>query len=496
MHRNYRLEEAGSTVYSISCVTSNILLQEQYLLNIQMLDHDAFYVLFTAFLLNGHILTVNSQEPCSSPDPNIAGTVYESTFSSFDSNSPLYRTDTTIEGINQGTQTTSGVNITFLRTQATPADLDLNNLFELITLPVSNSTFGSRTFIRLKSAIDRDGSSYTESDDLNNIEFQLSCRALKDPTQTKFFLMQLEIRDINDNAPIFRNTSYFASVIQSAPVGTTVYSGVTATDLDAGSNKEIEYAIVQGNETFPVQYFEVEKTSGKVILKQALCATTSSQFQFSVLARDKGNPPQFSVDHATVRITVYRNLFPPVFQGTPYTATINFNSVSGTTVKQVNATDADAQSPHNVVTYSIIGDATAQTLFSINAVSGLITTRQSLFNNNVESSSIFIEAKDGAIPSLSAISIVIVTISRNLNPPEWVSTSYTVNITETQDLEITISNMNTRDADTKSPYNTRITTLTGDADMLQFFRLTEDGRLSVQRSLTLSTKRTFIVKQK
>lgn len=46
------------------------------------------------------------------------------------------------------------------------------------------------------------------------------------------------------------------------------------------------------------------------------------------------------------------------------------------------------QSPHNTVTYSIIGDGTAQTLFSINPATGFITTRQSLQNNNVERSSV------------------------------------------------------------------------------------------------------------
>ncbi|XP_062579030.1 protocadherin Fat 3-like [Saccostrea cucullata] len=244
-----------------------------------------------------------------------------------------------------------------------------------------------------------------------------------------------------------------------------------------------------------LNFFSIRSENNRGVISIVLPLYTDNQdtpvYTFSVRARDNGSPTQFSVDQASVRITVYRNLFPPIFQGTPYTATLNFNSVSGTTVKQVNATDADAQSPHNVVTHSIIGDATAQTLFSINAASGLITTRQSLLNNNVESSSILIEARDGGTPSLSATSTVSVTISRNLNPPEWVSTSYTVNITETQDLGVTITNMNTRDADTASPYNTRITTLTGEADMLQFFRLTENGRLSVQRPLTLSTRRSF-----
>lgn len=34
---------------------------------------------------------------------------------------------------------------------------------------------------------------------------------------------------------------------QSAPVGTTVYSGISATDLDTGTNKKIDYAIVPGD---------------------------------------------------------------------------------------------------------------------------------------------------------------------------------------------------------------------------------------------------------
>ena len=88
--------------------------------------------------------------------------------------------------------------------------------------------------------------------------------------------MYLEIRDINDNPPLFVNSPYTGSVdevspvlshltlitlklynclnrllflfaLQSAPVGTTVFSGISATDLDAGTNKEIEYAIVAGD---------------------------------------------------------------------------------------------------------------------------------------------------------------------------------------------------------------------------------------------------------
>lgn len=82
--------------------------------------------------------------------------MYESSVLEFDPNSPLYRTDTTIEGINEGTDVSSGVNLTILRTQATPSSVNLNDLIELVTETVSDSSFGRRTYIRLKKEIDRD----------------------------------------------------------------------------------------------------------------------------------------------------------------------------------------------------------------------------------------------------------------------------------------------------------------------------------------------------
>lgn len=203
-------------------------------------------VLLLLVVLTSH--PVKSQEPCTRTpgfsDPNIAGAVYESSVLEFDPNSPLYRTDTTIEGINGGTDVNSGVTLAITRTQATPSSVILNDLIEFVTETVSSSPFGRRTYIRLKKEIDRDGTSFTAVDDLDTIEFQISCVSLKNSAETKYFLVQLEIRDINDNPPIFVNAPYRASVDESAPVGTTVYSGISATDLDTGSNKEIEYAIV------------------------------------------------------------------------------------------------------------------------------------------------------------------------------------------------------------------------------------------------------------
>lgn len=56
-------------------------------------------------------------------------------------------------------------------------------------------------------------------------------------------------------------------------------------------------------------------------------------------------------------------------------------------------------------------------------------------------------ARDGGTPSLTATSSVLVTINRNLHAPRWINTEYILNITESQDLGVTIARLNTADDD-------------------------------------------------
>ena len=64
-------------------------------------------------------------------------------------------------------------------------------------------------------------------------------------------------------------------------------------------------------------------------------------FQMNVLARDFGTPQLQTVSAAVVTINVVRNDNGPVFQNIPYNRGISQNTVSGTSVFQVTATDAD-----------------------------------------------------------------------------------------------------------------------------------------------------------
>lgn len=67
-----------------------------------------------------------------------------------------------------------------------------------------------------------------------------------------------------------------------------------------------------------------------------------------VQARDKGSPPNYAPDMATVQIDVTRNENNPVFASQNYSIVIPETQGVGTTVVTVNATDPDRDVNHIV----------------------------------------------------------------------------------------------------------------------------------------------------
>ncbi|OPL33757.1 hypothetical protein AM593_02853, partial [Mytilus galloprovincialis] len=66
-------------------------------------------------------------------------------------------------------------------------------------------------------------------------------------TSSTFFLITVDVQDINDNSPIFSGTPYYVSVNELTPIGTTIFRGIAAYDLDANTNKDIHFGIMPGD---------------------------------------------------------------------------------------------------------------------------------------------------------------------------------------------------------------------------------------------------------
>ena len=104
----------------------------------------------------------------------------------------------------------------------------------------------------------------------------------------------ITILDINDNPPIFENTSYKFSLSHHASINSVVGS-VLAVDADSGENAIVVYKLT--NKT----YFEITK-NGVIHVAQSLAAVSVSTHYFTVIAYNPNN--QTMNDSVSVEITM------------------------------------------------------------------------------------------------------------------------------------------------------------------------------------------------
>ncbi|XP_036368369.1 cadherin-23-like [Octopus sinensis] len=107
--------------------------------------------------------------------------------------------------------------------------------------------------------------------------------------------IQIRITDVNDNAPVFNQSSYTIFVQITDPVGSR-YLTVHATDFDQKRNAEIQYAM---DDFKNLKYFGISET-GDVYLKNPLRYDNSGDMRFLIMATDKGIPALSSVAMLTV----------------------------------------------------------------------------------------------------------------------------------------------------------------------------------------------------
>ena len=127
-------------------------------------------------------------------------------------------------------------------------------------------------------------------------------------------------------------------------------SNVTATDLDIGSIYGlVTYAISSGNSD---NMFTIRPTDGVIFVKRPLDRETTDSYILVIEATDQ-DPGSPLSSTATLVVTVTDiNDNSPTCNPSVYGASINESVVIGTTVAQLNCTDADL-SPNIITSYAI-----------------------------------------------------------------------------------------------------------------------------------------------
>ncbi|NXC87860.1 CAD23 protein, partial [Cercotrichas coryphoeus] len=242
--------------------------------------------------------------------------------------------------------------------------------------------------------------------------------------------VNIQVGDVNDNAPQFHNQPYSVRIPENTPVGTPIFI-VNATDPDQGAGGSVLYSFQP-----PSNFFAIDSGRGIVTVIRELDYEVTQAYQLQVNATDQDkNKPLSTLANLAITITDVQDM-DPIFINLPYSTNIYENSPPGTTVRMITAIDQDKGRPRGIG-YTIVSGNT-NSIFALDYISGALTLNGPLDRENPLYSSGFIltvkgtELNDDRTPSNASVTTTfnILVIDVNDNAPEFNSSEYSVAIPE------------------------------------------------------------------
>ncbi|XP_056373101.1 protocadherin gamma-B4-like isoform X36 [Hyla sarda] len=227
---------------------------------------------------------------------------------------------------------------------------------------------------------------------------------------------QLNISDVNDNAPVFEKINYILYIGENNQPGTSIHH-VHATDLDWDENGKITYSILNSNvEDIPVSsYISINSISGVIYAQRSFDYEQLQEFQFQMMAKDSGSSPLSS--NVTVRICIIdkndnapKILYPSAdTEGSALFEFIPHSAEKGYLVTKVIAVDAD--SGHNAWLFYHLLQVPDASLFVIGQYTGEIKIGRDLQDTDTLRQKLVVLVKDNGVPSLSCTVSVHVVVA-------------------------------------------------------------------------------------
>ncbi|XP_030251966.1 protocadherin gamma-C5-like [Sparus aurata] len=249
-----------------------------------------------------------------------------------------------------------------------------------------------------------------------NYEIDICARDKGIPIMEGHCTVQIDVLDVNDNAPHIFLTSQPNSVPEDAPSGTVV-ALISARDLDSGDNGKVILQLPKGS---PFTLKPSFSNNYALVTGGALDRENISEYSIEITATDSGSPPLSSKKIISVRITDV-NDNPPIFSQPSYNVYLKENGVAGSILYSVSASDLDF-GENAKISYSILDskvqDVSVSSYVYINSDNGSIYSMHSFDYEKLKVFQIQVQAKDQGSPSLSSNATVHVFIlDQNDNAP-------------------------------------------------------------------------------
>lgn len=286
-------------------------------------------------------------------------------------------------------------------------------------------------FAKDKFSVNENGEIFTlESlDRENNAEkvIPISLIAKDGGGKVGFCVVNVILTDVNDNAPQFRAAEYKATIASNVPRGTSVVK-IAASDMDEGSNADIEYSIEADVENVE-ENFEIHPTSGVIVTKESLIGLENELYAFFVRAKDTGNPPKHSVVQVYIRIVAPETPIPK-FTEAHYRYTIAEDLPIGT---EIDVIQAESEQP---VLYSLVKGNTPESnedeVFVLDKDSGTLKLQKSLDHETTKwyQLTLLSQTKHENYDLVSSVNVNIQVKDLNDNKPVFESDPYEAVIVE------------------------------------------------------------------
>uniref|UniRef100_A0A8C7FUQ2 FAT atypical cadherin 2 n=1 Tax=Oncorhynchus kisutch TaxID=8019 RepID=A0A8C7FUQ2_ONCKI len=220
--------------------------------------------------------------------------------------------------------------------------------------------------------------------------------------------VELEVEDVNDNAPVFSKLTDTVDIPEGLPIGTSVLQ-ISATDRDSGRNRDLTFHILGmwENET---DFFKIDPQSGLIVTTQVLDYEKTKHFQLKITAIDNGTNPLSSDAYVIVNVTDV-NDNPPNFSKTHYQATLDELAKCGHIVIRIQASDPDTRDL-NILQYKILSGNEGR-YFAINESSGIISFSNVCKRNVDPFYNLTVAVSDGVFQNTAPVNIDMMNTNKH-----------------------------------------------------------------------------------
>uniref|UniRef100_A0A7N5KLQ2 Protocadherin alpha-13-like n=1 Tax=Ailuropoda melanoleuca TaxID=9646 RepID=A0A7N5KLQ2_AILME len=262
------------------------------------------------------------------------------------------------------------------------------------------------------------------------------------------FHVEVEVKDINDNPPVFSVSEQKLSIPESRLLDSR-FPLEGASDADVGENAALTYRL-SPNEFFVLDIIN-KKDKGKfpvLVLGKMLDREENNQLQLLLTATD-GGKPEYTGSVTLLILVLDANDNAPIFDRSIYEVKMYENLANQTLVIWLNASDADEGiNKEMVYSFSALVPPNVRRTFLMNEKTGEIRVNDAIDFEDSNTYEIHVDVTDkGNPPMVGHCTVLVEVLDENDNSPDVVITSLALPVLEDAQVGTVIALISVSDRD-------------------------------------------------